>query len=234
MWNARTGTLLRRYRDGHAEIDGYAEDYAYLVAGLLQLFQADPAPMWLEWAIALQRRQDELFWDDVNGGWFSTTGKDSSVLLRMKEDYDGAEPTASSVSVLNLLVLSHLVSDPHWADRIDKTLRLFGTRLEQMGRGVPMMAAALSAYTAGVQQIVIVEAGADDSLDRAIALQYLPFSIQLRVAPDAQRALAGSLPFLETMLPMNGLTAVYVCRDFACRQPVTTVDALQQELGTTA
>ena len=59
-----TGTLLRRYRDGHAEIDGYAEDYAYLIFGLLELFQADADPMWLEWAIALQHRQDELFWDD--------------------------------------------------------------------------------------------------------------------------------------------------------------------------
>ena len=156
MWNARSGTLLRRYRDGHAEIDGYAEDYAYLISGLLELFQADPTPMWLEWAIALQHRQDELFWDEAAGGWFSTTGSDPSVLLRMKEDYDGAEPTASSVSVLNLLVLSHLVHDPQWTDRIERTLRLFGTRLEQMGRGVPMMAAALSAYTAGLQQIVIV------------------------------------------------------------------------------
>ena len=123
MWNAQTGALLRRYRDGHAAIDGYAEDYAYLIFGLLELFQADPDPVWLEWAIALQRRQDELFWDEADGGWFSTTGRDPSVLLRMKEDYDGAEPTASSVSVLNLLTLSHLVDDAAWADRIERTLR---------------------------------------------------------------------------------------------------------------
>src|SRR5262249_5533586 len=102
MWRADDRTLLRRYRGGHAEIEGYAEDYAYLIFGLLELFQADPDPVWLEWAIALQQRQDELFWDDAAGGWFSTTGTDPSVLLRMKEDYDGAEPTPSSVSVLNL------------------------------------------------------------------------------------------------------------------------------------
>jgi uncharacterized protein len=165
------------------------------------------------------------------------------VLLRMKEDYDGAEPTASSVSALNLLVLSHLVPDPAWTDRIERTLRLFGTRLEQMGRGVPMMAAALSAYTAGLSQIVIVEADGDassatpppadhDALDRALALHYLPFSIQLRVARDGQRALASSLPFLAAMQPVDGATAAYVCRDFTCRQPVTTVEALERELGT--
>ena len=243
MWNAKSGVLLRRYREEHAEIDGYAEDYAYLVHGLLELFQADPQPMWLEWAIALQRRQDELFWDEQAGGWFSTTGTDASVLLRMKEDYDGAEPTASSVSVLNLLMLSHLVTDAQWSDRIERTLRLFATRLEQMGRGVPMMAAALSTHIAGVQQIVIAEGeggpstssgSADDALDRAVAMRYLPFAIELRVTPEAQRALAGSLPFIAAMQPVAGLTAAYVCRDFTCRQPVTTVDALEQELGTTA
>src|SRR5258705_6025659 len=111
MWHAGTGMLLRRYRGGHAEIDGYAEDYAYLISGLLELFQADADPMWIEWAIALQHRQDALFWDDQAGGWFSTTGRDPSVLGRMKEDYDGAEPTASSVAVVNLLVLAHLVHD---------------------------------------------------------------------------------------------------------------------------
>jgi len=238
MWQAKSGILLRRYREGHAEIDGYAEDYAYMIHGLLELFQADPQPMWLEWAIALQRRQDELFWDEQAGGWFSTTGNDPSVLLRMKEDYDGAEPTASSVSVLNLLVLSHLVEDAAWSDRIERTLRLFATRLEQMGRGVPMMAAALSTYLAGVQQIVIAEgdpstssARADDALDRFVAMRHLPFAIQLRVTPEAQRALGASLPFLAAMQPLAGITAAYVCRNFTCRQPVTTVDALEQELG---
>src|SRR5207302_11150415 len=172
MWHAGTGILMRRYRDGHAEIEGYAEDYAYLIAGLLELFQADPDPVWLEWAIALQRKQDELFWDASAGGWFSTTGRDASVLLRMKEDYDGAEPTASSVSVLNLMTLSHLVHDVEWAERIERTLKLFGVRLEKIGRAVPMMAAALSTYSTGLQQIVIVSAARDDAMRQAIARRY--------------------------------------------------------------
>jgi uncharacterized protein YyaL (SSP411 family) len=103
-----------------------------------------------------------------------------------------------------------------------------------MGRGVPMMAAALSTRLAGVQQIVIVAGRGDGALERAIALSYLPFAIELRVTPDTQRALAGSLPFVAAMQPVDGATAVYVCRDFTCRQPVTTVDGLQQELGATA
>jgi uncharacterized protein YyaL (SSP411 family) len=108
LWDPDTRTLRRRYRQGESGIEGYAEDYAYLIFGLLELFQADGDPAWLEWGIELQQRQDELFWDAEEGGWFSTTGRDASVLLRMKEDYDGAEPAASSVSLLNILVLAHL------------------------------------------------------------------------------------------------------------------------------
>ncbi len=70
-------------------------------------------------------------------------------------------------------------------------------------------------------------------LEKALALHYLPFAIQLRVTKGQQRALGGSLPFIGAMQPVNGVTAVYVCRDFTCRQPVTTVPALEQELGTT-
>ena len=230
MWNPSTATLLRRYRGGHADIDAYAEDYAYLIYGLLELFQADTDAVWLEWAVTLQRRQDELFWDDADAGWFSTTGRDPSVLLRMKEDYDGAEPTASSVSVLNLLVLSHLVEDATWTERVDRTLRLFGTRLEQIGRAVPMMAAALSTYLAGVRQIVIVGDANGEALERAIASRYLPFGITMRLTGERQRQLAAALPFIAAMHPIDGAVAAYVCRDFACRAPVTTVEALDKEI----
>src|SRR4029453_1484529 len=83
LWIESEQRLLRRYRDGEAAIDAYAEDYAYLIAGLLEIVQADGDAKWLEWARALQARQDALFWDEDEGGWFSTTGSDPSVLLRL-------------------------------------------------------------------------------------------------------------------------------------------------------
>ena len=233
MWNPASGTLLRRFRDGQAEIDGYAEDYAYLVYGLLELFQIDPAAAWLDWAATLQRRQDALFWDDTDGGWFSTTGTDPSVLIRMKEDYDGAEPTASSVSVMNLLVLSHLIDSPGdgWTEKIEKTLRLFATRLEQAGRAVPMMAAALSAYVAGSQQIVIVGEDGSGPLAQALEKRYLPFAVTMAVDESQQSTLADLLPLIASMTRVAGRPAGYVCRDFACRAPATTVEELERELS---
>jgi uncharacterized protein len=229
LWQPESETLLRRFRDGYAEIDAYAEDYADLVFGLLELFQSDADPAWLEWAVALQRRQDALFWDEEAGGWFSTTGRDRSVLLRMKEDYDGAEPTASSISVMNLLVLSHLIENPQWADRVHRTLRFFGARLEQLGRGVPMMSAALSTFLAGVQQIVIVGAEADRSrLRTAVARRYLPFAITIDVATERRERLSAITPFIAAMQPRDGAAAAFVCRNFTCEAPVGAPEELER------
>ena len=149
------------------------------------------------------------------------------MLWRMKEDHDGAEPSATSVSVMNLIVLSHLNGHPVWAARIERSLKLFGQRLEQVGRAVPMMAAALSAYTAGVQQIVVVGDGepAAALFDAATSV-YRPFALVLALTPAQQEALAPLAPFVAAMRPVNGEAAAYVCHDFACRAPVTTPEAL--------
>jgi len=230
MWNPGTSTLLRRYRRGEASIDGYAEDYAYLIYGLLELFQADPDLRWLEWAERLQNRQNELFWDEVDGGWFSTTGRDRNVLLRMKEDYDGAEPAASSVSVMNLLTLTHLIQNDTWTNQIEKTLRHYGTRLEQIGRAVPMMAAALAAYVAGLRQVVVV-GDSNPELREPLRTSYHPFAIALNLDPATRAALAAKLPFVAAMKPVGGQAAAYVCRDFTCHAPVTDRAALEKELA---
>jgi uncharacterized protein YyaL (SSP411 family) len=231
MWNPSTGTLLRRFRAGEAGIDAYAEDYAYLIFGILDLFQADPDAKWLEWAAALQRRQDELFRDDVHGGWFSTTGQDDSVLVRMKEDYDGAEPTASSVSVLNLLTLSQLLDDEGWMSQLEQTLRLFSARLAQLGRAVPMMAAALSARHAGMQQVTIVRGDGSEALARTLASHYRPFVIALELSAAQQAALSSLAPWMADMTAVSGAATAYVCRRFTCGPPVTTPEQLEQALS---
>jgi uncharacterized protein YyaL (SSP411 family) len=230
LWDADTRTLLRRHRDGQAAIDGYAEDYAYLVFGLLELFAADPDPAWLEWAVTLQERQDELFWDADGGGWFSTTGRDRYVLLRMKETYDGAEPTASSMGAHNLLALTRLFDRPDWTGQLERTLRAFASQLDQMGRAVPMMAAALSTYHADPAQVVVVGAGVGE-LERALAVRYLPHALTLVLTTPQQAALAPMLPLVGGMTPIDGAATAYVCRHFACQAPITSADALGRELA---
>ena len=234
LWQPSTGTLLRRYRDGSAGVDAYAEDYAYLVFGLLELFQADGDPTWLEWAMTLQTRQDELFWDANDGGWFSTTGKDESVLLRLKEDYDGAEPAASSVSVMNLLTLSHLVDS--FSEKIEPTLGIFSSRVSQSGRVVPMLLAALSAYHTGTPQLVIVgDPAAQDtnSLYEVVRHRYRPTTIVVPVVPQSLDKTAALLPWIAGMKMVDGRATAYLCRDFTCESPTTEAGELARLLDRT-
>jgi hypothetical protein len=234
MWQGATARLLRRYRDGEAAIDAYAEDYACLIFGLIELFQADGDPAWLDWAIALQARQDALFGDPTGGGWFSTTGADPSVLLRVKDEYDGAEPAASSVGALNALMLGHLTGQAGYGEKAEAALRLFGPLLSGAPRAVPMMLAALSLYWTGVDQVVII--GGRDSADtRALAAvvdrAFLPFSVTIKAEPGAHQAqLSRLIPALARMDLREGRATAYVCRNFACDAPATGPDELARAL----
>lgn len=233
LWREDSRTLLRRYRNGDAAIDGYSEDYAYLIWGLLELFQATGAAEWLAWARTLQQRQDELFWDADDGAWFNTTGRDPSVLLRLKEEYDGAEPAASSVAVQNALTLAQLTGDADVLANAERTLARFGPRMGAAARAVPFMMANLSAWHAQTQRLEIVVVGARDreetqALNDAIAARFLPFAVIVPVEPgDAQAQLARLLPWIGAMGLVDGRAAAYVCRNFACERPVTDVMAVE-------
>jgi uncharacterized protein YyaL (SSP411 family) len=237
MWDPEQQLLKRRYREGDAAIDGYAEDYAYLIFGLMELFQSSGDPHWLQWARILQKRQDELFWDAENGGWFNTTGADPSVILRMKEDYDGAEPAPSSMAVLNLLMLGHLTGEAELFERIDTTLKMFGPRIGQVARAVPMMMAALSMYHAKVAQVVIVGPhGAPGTIDlmREVAAKYDPFAVVVPVEPGARQSeLAQMLPFISAMDMRDGRPTAYVCHGFTCTEPATDASGLAERLSRT-
>jgi uncharacterized protein YyaL (SSP411 family) len=231
LWDPRTKVLLRRYRQGSAAVDGFAEDYACLIYGVIELFQADGDPSWLDWALELQHRQDELFWDDAEAGWFSTTGSDPSVLLRMKEDYDGAEPAASSIGAFNLLALTHLVHDATLSARMERVLGEAGARAARSGRAAPMMLAAISAYHAGMGQVVLT---GDPALPAAAALaavvrrRYLPSMIAVPVRPEHRAVLAVSLPWTSAMAGDQPLA--YVCRDFTCQSPASDSATLAGQL----
>ena len=106
LYDESRKVLVRSYREGRSEVEGFADDYAFVIQGLLDLYEASFDVNWLQFAITLQETQDRLFFDEAQGGYFSGTGQDPSILLRMKEDNDSAEPAASSVAALNLLRLA--------------------------------------------------------------------------------------------------------------------------------
>lgn len=233
LWDERTGTLLRRYRNGNAGIAACAEDYAFLVFGVLELYQSTGEVSWLSWALMLQARQDELFWDEAEAGWFSTPGDDPTVLLRLKDLADGAEPSASAVAVHNLLALSQVTGDGELASRAERTLAAFGPRLTSAGRAVPMMLAALSTLHASPAHVVVVgPAGRADTeaLLAEVSRRYLPGTLLLPIDPPVHDAVGILLPWVRPMGMRDGHATAYVCRDFSCQAPVTTAAALGAQL----
>ncbi len=234
LWDPANGRLLRRYRNGEAAVEAFAGDFACLVFGLLELFQADGDAAWLEWAIALQRRQDELFWDQAHGGWFNTTGRDPSVLLRFKEESDGAEPAASSVSAWNLLGLSRLTGEGKWSARAEHAIAAFSHELERAPTSMPMMLAAASSALASTEEIVVVgEPGGDDTAKMlaALASRYLPFAVVVPLSSGRQAEASRFMPFVQAMTKREGRATAYVCRNFACNQPTTDADEMMRQLA---
>jgi uncharacterized protein YyaL (SSP411 family) len=231
LWHAADRRLLRRYRDGESAVDAFCEDYAYLAWGLIELFQATGDAAWLTWARELVDVQTTLFYDARDGGWFSTTGEDRSVLLRVKEDYDGAEPAAASVTVRNLITLGHLLGDDALATLAERTLERYGPHIGRAVRVMPLMVANIVLWHGGGTQIVIAgRPGAEDTiaLERPVAAHDLPWAVKIPVDPTATAA--SPLPWLRAMTLRDGRAAAYVCSDFTCQAPVTDASALDAQI----
>jgi uncharacterized protein YyaL (SSP411 family) len=233
LWQPDRHRLLRRYRDGESAIDGFCEDYACMTMGLIELFQSDGDARWLEWALELQQVASSLFSDDADGGWFSTAGDDPSVLLRLKEDYDGAEPSGATVTVRNLLMLSSLTGDASMRERAGRTLERYGPALGRVARVMPFMLGNVAMWHAPSVEIVIAgdEVSPDRlALERVAAARFLPFAAQIPVSPATRERLAARLPWVAALGVQAGSASAHVCQDFACQMPVTDPDAFERQL----
>src|SRR5438552_5668200 len=155
LYEEKSKLLYRNYREGRSEIEGFADDYAFVIQGLTDLYEASFDVEWLKFAVELQETQDRLFFDEKNGGYFSTSGKDESVFLRMKDDNDGAEPSASSIAALNLLRLSQIRNDQSMSERARKTIGALATTLSHFPSAMPQMLVVLDYSLSKPRQIVI-------------------------------------------------------------------------------
>jgi uncharacterized protein YyaL (SSP411 family) len=217
--------LYRSYREGRSNIEGFADDYAMVIQGLLDLYEASFDVEWLKFAIQLQEIQDRLFFDEKNGGYFSNSGRDESLFVRIKDDNDGAEPAASSIAALNLLRLSQIYDDPKMAERAKKTIDAFATMLLQFPSGMPQMLVAVENSLGKPRQIVI--AGKKDSpetkaLVNEVHRHFLPNTIVILAdANEGQNYLGERNEAVRAMSLVEGKSAVYVCENFTCKAPVT-------------
>lgn len=232
LYDPATGQLNRHWQNGAADVPGFVDDYAYLVRGLIDLFEATGDYDWLQWAESLNETQLRLFWDDQEGGYFNSA-PDPHVLLRMKEDYDGAEPAPGSISAFNNLRLALLLDRDDLREIGESTLRAFAGRVQLIPQAMPaLLAAAIFAQSPPLHVVIVGSVDSQDtqSLLNEVNRTFLPNKI-LILTDGEENELTRRLPFIAGMTKMEGKATAYVCRDFACRQPVTLVEDLQVQLS---
>ena len=233
MYDAATGTLLRRYRQGAAAIPGFLDDYAFFTQALLDLYETGFEWRDLELAILLTEKLAELFEDTEHGAFYSTAAGDPTLVIRIKEDYDGAEPSGNSIAVLNLLRLAQMTDRPDFRASAARALEAFGSRMVAAPVGVPQMLVAYEFSISKPRQIILVgQRDAPDTRQLLAALhsRFVPHRIVLLVNAESRRALARYLPTVADMTAIGGQATAYVCQDYACKLPTADPAAFAQLL----
>jgi hypothetical protein len=241
LYDGQTGMLYRSHRGGRSDIPGFAEDYAYLIQGLLDLYEASFDHRWLQWAERLQAKMDDLFWDAAAGGYFNSRADDPAIIARMKEDYDGAEPAPGSVAAMNLLRLETMIvggnSHSHESGhrrRALQTIEALRGQWERSPQALPQLLCALELARQPPRTVVLAgDPQADDFRALAAVLHERLGPRRALLAADGgegQRWLARRAPYLAEMKPLGGRATAYVCENFTCRPPVTEPAVLRRML----
>ena len=225
LYDAPSGRLLRRYREGDAAIPAFLDDYAMFVQGLLDLYEAQFDRRHLELAARLTEKQIELFEDTESGAFFSTSAGDHRLVLRVKEDYDGAEPSGNSVALMNLVRLARMTNRAAFAASAERTLAAFASRLALAPVAIPQMLTACEFLLGEPREIILV--GRRDSVEmrallRELHTRFVPSRVLLMIdSTETRQALAAAIPSVASMNPVEGRASAYVCRNYTCQLPVS-------------
>ena len=233
LYDAEAQALHRVYRDGVVHGSGFLEDYAFLVQALLDVYESVFDTHYLEWALELQQTQETLFHDAAGGGYFDTLGDDPHMLLRLKDDHDGATPAGNSVAALNLLRLAEITTDEDYRERAIGTVQAFGQSLSRVPHAMPTMIGAVDFLLGRPRQVLI--AGAADDADaqdllRVVYRHYDPNRILMLTDCSGDGDPRNVQPFLESLQKIDGKATAYVCVDHVCDLPVNTVEGLKSVL----
>jgi uncharacterized protein YyaL (SSP411 family) len=224
-YDSSSGVLLRRYRKGDAAIPAFLDDYAMFVQGLLDLYETQFDYRHFALAIRLTEEMRARFEDTKSGAFFSTAEGDATLVFRLKEDYDGAEPSGNSVAVMNLLRLAQTTGRADFRESAERALAAFRSRIDKVPAAVPQMMAACEFYLSEPRQIVLVgERGAADTqaLVKTVYSRFVPNRIVLLVdSPETRNALAAGVEAIGAMQKQAGRATAYVCRNYACELPVS-------------
>ncbi|MEE8424754.1 MAG: thioredoxin domain-containing protein, partial [Elusimicrobiota bacterium] len=235
LYDSSKKRLYHRWREGDRAVEGLADDYAFLIQGLLDLYEASFDPDRLDWALALAERLQTDFYDKGKGGYFMTAeGSSPNLLVRLIQDSDNVEPAASSVAALALLRLAQLTHREDLRKAAEATLRRFGKQMKDQPRSLPQMLAAVDFATAKPRQIIIaggLEEPATREMLRMVHARFMPTKVLMVLPPGKTKdRLAARAPYLRGMVPIGGKPTAYICVNFACELPTNDLEAVSKML----
>ncbi|QOJ15619.1 MAG: thioredoxin domain-containing protein [Planctomycetia bacterium] len=228
----RDGRLLRSWRDGRTLGVAFIADYANLVDGLIELYEATWEPRWLLEARALTRTAIEHYWDDAGAGFFTTADDHESLIVRARDLRDSATPSGNSVMLMNLLRLAVMFGERDFADRAERMLRALSDEVRGALGASERFLCGVDFSLAGAVEIAIIGDPADPrtlALRRAADSTHIPGAVVMGAPPGAPDPL--SSPLLAERPQLDGAPTAYVCRNYVCDRPETSPDALLRKLA---
>ncbi len=225
LWDEASGTLFHRWRDGERDDVQLLEAYAFLSDGVIQLYEATLDPEHLDFAIALAETMMVKFYDPENGGFWQSAADAKDLILRVKDDYDGAEPSGNSVATLALLKLAAITGRDDLRKPAETTLRRFAHRLQNVPQAMPFLLHAVDFWLEEPRRVVVAgdaEAAKFQDLLRAAHSVYQPNKVVL-----GNRGAVGE--FVRTMPAKDG-AVVYLCTGTACQPPTSQPEKLRRLL----
>jgi uncharacterized protein YyaL (SSP411 family) len=227
--------LRRSSLDGTVSGIAYLDDYAFLAAGLLDLYEATFDPRWLREAISLHKVLEAHFWDKRGGGFFLTADDSEALLAREKPNYDGPEPSGNSVAVLNLLRLAEFTTDDHYRQMAQKTLQSFATQLVQAPTSMPRLLVAADFSFDKPKEIVIVKPSVDTPVEPLLAKlrsTFLPNRILSIVTQGSElQRQQQVIPLLQFKTAIGGKVTAYVCEQQVCALPTSDPAVFAQQIA---
>jgi hypothetical protein len=236
LFNLPGGLPRRSWRRGRGSGAGFAEDCAFLVQAWLDLYEATFDIAWIRRAQGLQEAMDAHFWDAARGGYFNSAAGAADVVVRLKEDYDGAEPAASSTAAMNLLRLYSLTGSDAFLERGRGVIAAFRPRWEEAPHAMPQLLCAFESALEPPRHVVLTgKPGTPEFAAMAAVLNEglgpRRTLVALDATPDSRAWFAARAPWMARMGEHDAGPTAYVCEEFVCRAPARTPDELRRALG---
>ncbi len=225
----RDDQLLHRYNDGEAAIDAMADDYAFLIWALIELYQSTFNPEYLEKAISWNEQFISSFWDQEKGGFYFSIADDDQVYGRQKQIFDGAMPSSNSVALMNLIRLSRLTGETELENYADQVGKAFSADLIRSGASICHSMQSVQFLNSESKELSLL--AEPEELPETIRDTFSPFSVMHIITKKNSKALSEIAPYTSTQKKINGNPTLYICTDFMCKEPLSGLKLIKKALG---